>query len=233
MFLSNSRKFFLLIGFCTLLFQACGSSQTAANKDLGPVPGSKGQFPFSTTEPDVFQADIVVTSGQTEEHWFFAKMRDKWRLDFFHGSELWMSQIRSDKLYRVDHQKKTFWETSDSGRPGGVPAPANDMIRSFFRSEEHREFDEIGRENGQIKYKVRDADAASGEVFIYIDAASGLMVKQEFTARKIENADAPVSYIYELRNYKTEVDERTFFIPESYKRSTPPETHNPDTQPNQ
>ena len=71
--------------------------------------------------------------------------------------------------------------------PGGDPGSFSELTRNFFRGEEHREFDEIGRENGQIKYKVRDTDQSAGEIVIYIDAASGIMVKQEFTAKKSEN----------------------------------------------
>lgn len=223
MFLSNPRKYFLLIGFCALIFQGCGSSQTSTNKEVVFTNEAKSKFPFSTKEPETFQADLVMTSGKDEDHWFVARKADKWRYDILRGGERWISQLRSDKLYYIDHPKKVFWEMPGSSNPGGDPGYFSELTRNFFRGEEHREFDEIGRENGQIKYKVRDTDQSAGEIFIYIDAASGIMVKQEFTGKKSENgAEPPVSFVYEVRNLKMDVDDGVFDIPQGYKKTETP-----------
>jgi hypothetical protein len=227
MFLSNPRKYFLFIGFCALLFQGCGSTQTSDNKGVVLVNEAGSKFAFSTREPETFQADLVTSTGATEDHWFVARKGDKWRYDVFRGAERWISQLRSDKLYYVDHQKKVYWEMPENGKSGGDPGYLSDLTRNFFCGEEHREFDEIGRENGIIKYKVRETDQSVGEVVIYIDSASGVMVKQEFTAKKSENAEPPVSYIYEVRNLKMDVDDGVFDIPPGYKKTTPAETTRP------
>ncbi len=224
MFLSNSRKFFLLVSICAVIFQSCGSSQTGENKDVSLATESKNKFPFSTREPDVFQGDLIMSSGKTEDHWFVARKGDKWRYDIFRGAERWISQIRSDKLYTVDHSKKVYWEMpgqGNSSRDGGNP---NDPARNFFRGEEHREFDEVARENGLVKYKVRETDQTADETLIYIDAASGIMVEQEFTAKKGPNdAQPPLSFVYAVRNLKMDVDDGVFDLPPGYKKIAAPE----------
>ncbi|HEX3101232.1 MAG TPA: hypothetical protein VHQ01_05550, partial [Pyrinomonadaceae bacterium] len=172
-------------------------------------------------EPETFQADLVMTSGKDEDHWFVARKGNKWRYDIFRRGDRLISQLSSDKLYYIDHQKKSYWEMPVSSNPGGEPGYFSELTRNFFRGEEHREFDEIGRENGQIKYKVRETDQSAGEIFIYIDAASGVMVKQEFTAKKSENsAEPPVSFVYEVRNLKMDVDDSVFDIPQGYRKET-------------
>ncbi len=227
MFLSNPRKYFLPIGFCALLFQGCGSSQTSVNKEVVFTNGAKSKFPFSTRDPETFQGDLVMSNGSSEDHWFVARKGDMWRYDIFRGGERWVSQLRSDKLYYVDHQKKVYWEMHESGKPGDL-GYFSDLTRNFFRGEEHREFDEIGRESGQIKYKVRETDQSAGEIVIYIDDASGVMVKQEFTAKKEQNeAQPPMSFVYEVRNLKMEVDDGVFDIPPGYKKIAAPENPPP------
>lgn len=219
MFLSNPRKYFLLIGFFALILQSCGSSQTSDSNGVSLTAESKSKFPFSTREPDVFQGDLVMTNGKTQDHWFVARKGEKWRHDIFRGTERWISQIRSDKLYSVDHSKKVYWEMSGQGNSSGDGGNLNDPARNFFRGEEHREFDEVARENGVIKYKVRETDQTAGETLIYIDAASGIMVKQEFTAKKRQDeAEPPMSFVYEVRNLKMEVDDGVFDIPPGYKK---------------
>ncbi len=226
MFLSNPRKYFLLIGFCALIFQGCGSSQTLENKAISISNESKGKFPFSTREPETFQADLVMTNGKDEDHWFVARHGDKWRYDIFRGGERWISLLRSDKLYYVDHQKKVYWEMPESGNSGGEPGYLSELTRNFFRGEEHREFDEIGRENGLIEYKVRDTDQSAGEIVIYVDAASGVMVRQEFTAKGGDNnSEPPILSVYEVKNLKMDVDDSVFDIPQGYKKI--PATENP------
>lgn len=180
---------------------------------------SKTKFPFSTKEPEIFQGDLVMSNGLAEDRWFVARKGDKWRYDIFRGAERWISQMRSDKLYYVDHPKKVYWEMPTNGKPTGDPGYFNDLTRNFFRGEEHREFDEVSRENGLIKYKVRETDQWAGEILVYIDAASGIMVKQEFTAKNGENNTEPhVSYVYEVKNLKMDVDDNVFDIPQGYKK---------------
>jgi len=213
MFLSNlPRPFLLLIAF-TLVIQACGSSQTNENKEVSLTGESSSEFPFTVKEPDVYQTDVVVTAGGVETRWTVARNSEKWRYDIYAGAAMSVSQIRSDKLYYIDHRKKTYWEMSEKPGTGEI----SDIARSFFRGYEHNDFDETGREGNIIKYKVRPIDKRPGSILISIDTASGMMVKQEFLA-----ADGGVQYVYELRNLKLSVDDSTFAMPPDYRKVAQP-----------
>ena len=213
MFLSNlPRPFLLLIAF-TLVMQACGSSQTNVNKEVSLTGESTSEFPFAVKEPDVYQADVVVTAGGIETRWSVARNGEKWRTDIYAGADMIVSLLRSDKVYYIDHRKKTYYEMSEkpgTGEIGGI-------ARSFFQGYEHNDFDETGREGTIIKYKVRPIDKRPGSILISIDTASGMMVKQEFLA-----ADGGAQYVYELRNLKLNVDDSTFAIPPDYRKVTQP-----------
>ncbi len=210
MVLSNLPRPFLLIVAFTLVMQACWWSQTNENKEVSLTGESTSEFPFSVKEPDAYQADVVVTAGGTETRWSIARNGEKWRYDIYAGSMLTVSQIRSDKLYYIDHRKKTFWEMSE--KPGS--GEMGEIVRSFFRGYEHNDFDETGREGNIIKYKVRPIDKRPGSILISIDTASGMMVRQEFLA-----ADGSAEYVYELRNVKLSVDDSTFAIPSGYQKT--------------
>lgn len=211
MFLSNPCQSFLVFAVCLLFLQACGGSQPKENKDISLTGETGREFPFSTKEPEVYQGDLVTISGDVQDHYFVARKGDKWRYDVFRGAERSMSQIRADKLYGVDHQKKTYWEI-----PQQSPAAsdARDMTRNFFRGHEYHDFDEIGREGTFIKYKVRDPGEAKGDVVITIDTASGVIVKHEFMSQGKQTPD----FVYEVRNLKIEVEDSIFDIPQGYKK---------------
>ena len=215
MFLSNPRKSFLLLVFFASILQACGGPQTAQNKDISLTGDTKSEFPFSTREPEVYQGDLVTTSGEGQDHYFVARKGDKWRYDIFRGADIAMSQIRSDKLYGIDHRKKTYWEIPEQRAAGG---DINDITRNFFRGHEYHNFDEIGRDGTLIKYKVRDAGDSKGDVIITIDTASGVIVKHEFMSRVKQQPD----FVYEVRNLKMEVDDSVFVLPAGYQKVAPP-----------
>ncbi len=214
MFLSNLPRPFLLLFAFTLVMQACGSSQTNQNKEVSLTGESTSEFPFTVKEPDVYQADVIVTAGGAETRWTVARNGDKWRYDIFAGAAMAVSQIRSDKLYGIDHRKKTFWEMNEKPGSGEI----GDIARSFFRGYEHNDFDETGREGTIIKYRVRPIDKRPGSILISIDTASGMMIRQDFLA-----ADGSPEYVYELRNLKLSVDDSTFAIPSGYQKTAAPD----------
>jgi hypothetical protein len=221
MFLSNPRKSFLLAGFFALFFQACGSPQSNENKPVPLTIETKSEFPFPTKEPEIYQGDFIVGNGQFEDKWFVARKGDKWRLDFFSNGEMRRSEIRADRSYSIDHSRKIFAETPENNYLPSDPLFFDDMTHNFFKGKEYREFEEIGRADGLIKYKVRNDATSKDSVLISIDASSGMIVRQEFTAvnGQLENG-LPVSFIYEIRNLKTDVDDSIFAIPEGFKKVT-------------
>ncbi|MFM9905719.1 MAG: hypothetical protein ACKVQJ_14240 [Pyrinomonadaceae bacterium] len=177
------------------------------------------EFPFSTKEPETYQGDFIATAGQTGDRTFVARKGDKWRFDIYNGADLSLTQIRNDKLYVVDHQKKVYAAMPEN--PDAVSHNVHDITAVLFNGKEYRDFDEIGRESGLIKYKVRATKYSKGDIFISIDLASGMIVREEFADSIGENEEQPAdSFIFEIRNLKLEVDDSVFAIPAGYRKVT-------------
>lgn len=214
---------------CAITFQACRSSQTNENKDVSHPGETANEFPFSTTEPEVYQGDLVTSYGTNETRIFVARKGDKWRYDIFRGPQPWRTQLNTDKLYTIDHRGKIYFaeaQSEDSTTAGGV---FGGLTSDFFRGKQYREFEELGREGNLIEYKVSETAGSKGSSLIFIDAASGMMVRQEFIGQTDE-AGSPLAFIYEIRNLKFEVDDSVFRVPEGYRQVTREEFRAPAKQ---
>lgn len=211
MFLSNLLKFFLLTCFFVPFLQACSSSAGNENRPVSLNIESKSEFPFSTKEPEVYQGDFVVTTAGTEKKWFIARKNEMSRFDRFDGNNLVTTELITDKVYEIDHQRKVYMEIA-----GNLGGSVSDLgLDTFFRGKEFREFDDLGTERNLKKFRVR-SEPAGGEVFIYIDPAIGMIVKQEFTSKS--DAMPSVEFTYEIRNPKLDVDDGIFQLPAGYRK---------------
>ncbi len=221
MFLSNPRKSFLLITICLTFLQACGSPPVNENKVVSLDDASGRRFPFPTKEPQVYQGDFVVGNGISEEQFFVARKGDKWRFDIKRNNAPWTTQLRADKLYSIDHIKKTYTVKQDADQRDFDPAYFNALTWGFFRGANYLEFEEVERGGGLIKYRAKTYKDSKADVLITIDEATGMMVRQEITSEKdrVEQG-SPVNYVYELRNLKTDVDDSIFEIPAGYRQAT-------------
>lgn len=225
MFLSNPRKLLLLIGLLAIILQACGGSQSDQNNDFSSTGATVREFPFSTREPDVYQADIVLNDGVAETRYFVARKGERWRFDTFRGSERSMSEIRSDKFYKLDHRRKIYTaDNIESGSASAIGGFAGAMS-IYFRGKRYREFEDLGREGGLRKYKVKESADSKETVLIFIDEANGMMVRQEFLSEKGEGGQQP-RFTYELRDLKLEVADEVFSIPGGYRKVTADEFTN-------
>ena len=229
MFLSNPRKILLLIGIFAGLIQACGGSQTDQVKPTSPAAEVVREFPFSTKEPEVYQADLVLNDGVAETRYFVARKGERWRFDIFRGTERWMSEIRSDKFYKVDHRRKIY--TADNVESGSASTMGGfaGAMSTFFRGKQYREFDDLGREGNLHKYKVKESAASKESVLIYFDEASGMMVRQEFIGEK-GGSSQETKFIYELRDLKLDVADEIFAIPRGYRKVSADEFTNASTK---
>jgi outer membrane lipoprotein-sorting protein len=210
MFLSTLGKFLLFAPLCAGLLTACGASQSSINTEVAPIPEQKSEFPFSTKEPETYQADVVVTSNGAEDRFFVARKGDKWRRDHFSGPTRSITELRTgDGVYLIDHRKKTY---------SAEPAEGNDVTDldpssvSFFRGKEYRDFDEVERGGGIVRYEGRKGETSQDDIVITIDEPSGMIVRQEFTSAGGE------SFAYELRDLKLDVDDSIFQIPAGYRK---------------
>lgn len=213
MFLSNPVKSFLLAAFFLTFIQACGSSPGNENRPILPVSETKSEYPFSTKEPEIYQGEFVINSGETESLWFIARKNEKWRFDIFRGSDKWLSKLVTDRSYTIDHRRMVY--AADAGN-----TDAFDGIKeNFFNGKEYREFDDLGLEGNLRKFKIREDASRKGEITIYIDEPSGMIVKQEFVGQS-EASGTPIKYVYEIRNLKLNVDDSVFAIPSGYREVT-------------
>lgn len=203
--LSNLGARLLITIVFACFLQGCGSSQPVENKPVAtPVEGPK-RFPFSVREPDIFQADLVITAMDVEMRHFVARKGDKRRLDTYRDDKLATTELRTDAFYDIDHAARTF---SVLAFGSGEPPIPNDVAADFFRGGLPYRYDELERKDGIVRYKTRD-----GGVIASIDEASGLMIRQEFY-----DGEGPPTLVYELRNLKLEVDDSVFQLPAGYRQ---------------
>jgi hypothetical protein len=215
---------FTAVGVCfAALFASCRSTSngTANSDDLSA--SRKQGVPFSTKEPEVFQADFVITAGGIEKRWFVAKKGDRCRTDSYSDGRLLRTELIKDKIYDIDHLRRIYAERKVVP-VGSKESPFSSLNDDFFKSKEYREFEEVGRENGTVKYRVRTPEKPGSDVLLTIDETTGLIIREEFSSTLGAGANRdPAVVIYELRNLKTEVDDSVFSLPADYKQVPPEE----------
>lgn len=216
MFLSNLRKSFIASGLLLIGFSACWLWQKNDDKPVGMIIEEKGEFPFSTKEPEVFQCDIVTTAEDILQTYFYARKQGKWRYDFHHGEEDQISTIQTDKHYLISYRRKIYAELPPGQAPGAKADPLDDLTNSLMKRGERAEFEEIGRENSLTKYRVRTGDSNASEVVIFVDPLNGLPVKQEFYS--VRGDKKTLGFSVELRNLSLEVDDGIFAIPGGFRK---------------
>lgn len=207
MFLSNSRHFLPFIFVLTSIFQACSA---AAVRENGPsaLPPAKTSLPFSTAEPETYQAIFAFSNGVTEQQWFVARKGSLSRFDVYRGGRAITTELRGDGLVRIDHQSRTYAAGPASGGEVADP-PVN-----FFRAKQYRKFEDLGTSDGIHKFRAFERETDKEAAVISIDTATGLIVKQEFPAS--DGMSYPL--VFEARDLKVTVDDSLFAVPEGYQK---------------
>jgi hypothetical protein len=220
MFLSKSQQTLLFAAIFALLLQGCGSYAPTLNKDTPRAGPRSGSAPFPTREPTVFQGDLIVSNGTTEERYFVARKDDKWRFDTYRDGATALTQLRSDKVYTIDHAKKAYAVEAYADLKDFDTGYFNALSWHFFRGANYIDHNEIGRDGTLVRYKARMLKDSKNDVVVTIDEATGVMVRQEITSQKERNErDEPVVYVFEVRGLKLEVDDEVFEIPAGYRRT--------------
>jgi len=217
MILTKSRYVLLTVLFCAFIFPGCGSQPK--NENTAPAANQTSDLPFSTKEPPVYQGDFYTGTSDYQNHWFVARKGDNWRVDFYRdGTKAW-SQLKTDKVYYLDHKKKIYAAEPMTNDNSAVQSQYfTTLLSGFFKGKEYHHVDDLGREGDLKKYKVRPDDASSDEIYLYVDEKTGIVVKQEFLAHNEMDGNASIArYTSEIKDFKTEVDESSFQIPPDYK----------------
>ena len=213
MFLSNPRKSLLLIGIMALLLYGCSSPTVNSKKAVSPSAKANDKSPFPTKGPQTYQGDFVVGNGTTEAQYFVARNGDEWRFDMSRDNAPWMTRLRSDKVYLIDHVKKEYAVEQFADLEDYDIAYFDSLSWGFFRGANYIEFEEIGRDGDLTKYKAHTLKDSKNDVIITIDNSTGMMVRQEITSPK-----DGLTYTYEVRNLKLETDDSVFAIPSGYRQ---------------
>lgn len=225
MFLPKTIKFafFLAIVFCL----ACGVWQTADNKNGGAAKISTAneksrEIPFSTKEPNVYQAEIVLTSyanGEKQEREIFtARSGAKSRCDF--ADQISSLRTGDNRSFLIDKGGKIYAEIEKDSAGGGE---TGDSIKDFLTVEWLNEkpgatFEKLETDGNLTKYRARFAAAqnANSEIFVYVDENLQMPVKQEFYSTNGEQKT--LMFSMEMRNLRLEADDKLFELPKDFRK---------------
>ena len=213
MYLSNLAGLLSCLLAISLLFQACGSSSDDSNANSA-IAEPSAELPFSTNEPEIFQADFVRSVGGLETRSFYVKKGDKWRFDSYVRNAPARSIISTDKRIYVDHASRSYAESPTGAFPAPVPDFVSDLTNSLLRQREHSKFETVGTEGDIVTYRVL-IEGQTGENLIRYDKTLGMIVRQE-----LRSADGSSEFIFELRNVKLEADESLFAVSQGFRKIT-------------
>jgi hypothetical protein len=220
MILSNPGKSFLIALVILTFSTGCRFWQNITNTNSSPGPGvfteDRSDLPFSTREPEVYQARIVTTAGGTERSAFIARNGAKRRSDINYGEKYAVIWILADKEYLLLPYKKVYAEEAGSPGETALPSELESLTVGWLNVNTPAEFESAGAENGIKKYRSRLSGSDASEVVLSIDEASGSPVKQEFYS--MEGGDRILVYTVELRDLRLEAEDKIFEIPAGYRK---------------
>lgn len=215
MFLSNPAKFFLASILLLFVLAGCRLWQNNQNTGVPPIAETKDEFPFSTKEPEIFQAEIIVTSGETERKTFIARNGERRRIDYNFGQENQHSVLQTDKEYVVSNRKKIYAEILPRSPLSANQAPQNDLTSELLNRRDYAKFEKLGREGNLTRYRVRINESDASEILIYVDETIGIPVKQEFFS--VNGEQKTLQYSVELKNFSLETGEELFAFPAGFR----------------
>jgi hypothetical protein len=215
----NLRKFFPALGLLFLFIPACRIWQTSADRPA--VDDPQNVFPFSTKSPDVYQTEIVITTGSLIQKYFIAKDHDKWRIDYFTGEPNELTILQNGAERYLSFPKKIYAENS-AVQTGTIDADnADDTMSDLMYHKPYADFEKLSRENNITTYKAKLNDSTSSEVLVYVDEVIGLPIKQEFYS--VNGDKKTLEYSVAFRDFKLSVEDDLFKIPNEFKKVTMPE----------
>jgi hypothetical protein len=180
----------------------------ASSTSCGPWI-EQNPIPFSTKEPDNYQAEIVISTGDIERRIFTARKGARSRIDYDLGSPGQRSFIHSDSDYVYSERLQVFAETAPV-RSGWPSEFENDITASLLSHRPNTSYESLGREDGLSKYRAQTGD--SSEIIIFINEEIGLPVRQEFYSVAADGQKS-LQYRMDLRDFRPEADEALFAVP--------------------
>lgn len=201
-----SAKILFTLIFLSLTFAGCGGSETDRNTENAKILEFNTGLPFSSIEPQVYQADAIITFGDSERKIHIARKNEKRRIDYDTGTDGETAVIVSEKKFVASSRLKIFAEMPDDGSfPAG---PLDDLAQNLLNISHDTKFEEISTENNITKYRVLNGDETASEVFIYADTELGMPIKTEHFS--LTGGGRKLLFSFELQNVSRDVDDDVF-----------------------
>ncbi|MBA2493195.1 MAG: hypothetical protein H0V31_00695 [Acidobacteria bacterium] len=219
---SNSAKVFFIVLFALMLSSSCRFWQKAESETPLPTPfvaeEIKSEIPFSTKEPENFQAEFVVTSGGKEDKTFVARNDGNRRYDYDFGQKTQLSVVRTadNKSFLIFQDKKIYAENSNNAFAQIGENPFDFLTNEWLNQKANAKFLNLGAENSLMKYRVVLGENENSESIVWVNEKIGLPVKQEFYS--IGGEQRILNFTFEMRNFKPRTDAGLFEIPQDYKK---------------
>jgi hypothetical protein len=222
MILSNPVKSFLLALVSLTLCFGCRFWQDAENTNTSPGGGSfaedKSDLPFSTREPEIYQAEIVVTAAGTERGTFTARSGAKRRYEYNFGEKTALVWLKTDRNFLLLPDKKIYAEQGTAEDSSSLSALQEQLTTEWLNIKPGAKFESLGTESKLKKYGVKLNESDVSEIVLFVDEANGLPIKQEYYS--IAGEQRNLLYSVELRNLKLEAGDELFAVPKDYRQVT-------------
>jgi len=222
MFSSNRIKIFLV--FAALFGQSCafwqGKSDATASQPAPFVAEElKSRSPFSTKEPETFQAEIVLLAEGFEEKTFLAKSGANRLIvfDFQTESETSVLHLGANQSFLIAPRRKIYAETQSETARTHTPFEESSTAE-WLNQKKDAKFERLGAENNLTKYRVSLDESKNSEIIIYVDEQIGLPVRQEFYT--VQGEQKNLTAAMELRNFSLQPDAKLFEVPKDYRKLT-------------
>ncbi len=219
MFSFNLTKFFTGFALIFLLFSACRFWQTDNNNTSNKSPAVsedlKSAIPFSAKEPEQFQAEIVITTNETERKTLIARNGANRREDFNFGAKNQLTNLQTDKNYLILPNKKVYAE-SETAQSISTDDWTNFLTNEWLSEKHDASFEKLEAIDNLTKYRVKLNASDSSEILMFVDETVGLPMKQEFYTTN--NGQQTLTYTVELNNLKLQTDANLFAVPTDFKK---------------
>lgn len=212
MLLSTRLIFLAAISFIVMFLSGCSEPPATQNVAAPPPTNEPPEFPFSVTEPEVFQAEIVVSGEGIERKMFVARDRGKYRVDYDADSAGQRSVIRGDVNRLVSYRERIY--TEEANVRGDLVGTDDPDVELLLGRRVHADLERNGGENGLERYEGNlEGDS---RVVVWFDPVVKMVVKEELYRG---GKDGPVVST-ELRNVKLEVSPDLFEPPTGFRLVT-------------
>ncbi|MGI8467640.1 MAG: hypothetical protein ACR2N3_04235 [Pyrinomonadaceae bacterium] len=225
MFSENSRKILTAAIVFAIFLPACGVWQKTENAAPTPAPAvldeASRELPFSTKEPENYQAEIVIStfnSDEKSERKIFTARNGTRRLTIFNSgerTEISALNLDNNVSLSISQPKKIYTENKLTAN--NSVSPADDFLTTeWLNAETAATFEKLETENNLTKFRVRLNDSENSEILIYFDGNLKIPVKQELYS--ISGEQKTLTFSVEVRNFKTETDEKIFEPPKDFRK---------------